>query len=105
MLKNINDTNNTEEWGWFIDTDIESLKETVQIINQNIKNKIIEDDEYNYYINNNNIICENDDLYDLEPICYPRQNNNFLKCKNYLVEFYSLTIMTSVFTYVFLCIL
>jgi hypothetical protein len=101
--------NNTDEWGWFID--VENIKSFELSDEKNKKNKkykikidhvIYQEDEYDFHLNNSKNIDEySDNIYDIEnESCIQNDKKDF-----YLVEIYSFTILTSVITYVALCIL
>jgi hypothetical protein len=101
-----NSYNLTEDWGWFID--IESSKPIYDIKTQFVKTKnkkinynynklaAIEDDEYDYYINN---IKDTDYIHQIKKpleILSPLENTT----SNIITKYGSTTLITALLTYV-----
>ena len=101
--------NLTEDWGWYID--IENMRPINQINNDFVKNKnknlhqkinniytIIEEDEYDYYMNNHKNFEEK--IYNESNLKNPVINPN-----NHIISFGSTTLITVFITYVVFVIL
>jgi hypothetical protein len=104
MLINIEEYRISDDWGWFVDTENQKPIEKIVKYNKNKLNRIDDNDEYEYYINNKKSICNIDYLINddkLKTTCRTCSSKN-MEC---LIEVCSKTIFGILLTYMIYIIL